>query len=373
MLLMTRHPDVMKEELRELETRVSELRLRQAVIVNELDKVNTAGADGHRSMPDWVSSWLDVEHSGASELVSAARLIGKYRPINFRLAEGQITFDRALATMRLAEAGADPATVQHSESLDLQGVRRLTANQRRIGRRDERAVAADRFMSVQPTLDESAYRISGLLPGTDGRLFEQALYERADEMRFLPGGDIIARGQRQADALIAMAMDSRDRNRSDDGASSGSQVSVFVDLDQANGTGGESGCAIQYGPRVGPDTLEELLCTGTVQVIGLTDGRPVVTSDASRVIPRSVRSFVADRDGGCTVAGCASRYRLEPHHIIPRALGGSHGPENLTTLCWFHHHVAVHLQGFRIDPDSPPLKRRLIKPRTGSDPPRTPE
>jgi len=370
MLLMTCHPASMKEELRDLETQISELRLRQAVIVNELDKINTAGADGHRSMPDWVSSWLDVDHAGASELVSAARLIGKYRPINFRLAEGQITFDRALATMRLAEAGADPATVRHSESLDLAGVRRLTARQRRVGRGDERAVAADRFVSVQPTLDESAYRISGLLPGTDGRLFERALYERADEMRRLPGGDITTRGQRQADALVAMAMDSHDRDRNGDGPSPGSQVSVFVDLDQANGTGGESGCAIQYGPRVGPDTLEELLCTGSVQVIGLSEGKPIVTSGSIGVIPPAVRRFVAHRDGGCTIGGCTSRYRLEPHHIVPRSRGGTHEPENLTTLCWFHHHVAIHRHGFRIDPDSPPSRRRLTRVPAGPDPPR---
>lgn len=370
MLLMTHHPDVMKEELRELETQISELRLRQAVIVNELDKVNTAGADGHRSMPDWVSSWLDVEHAGASELVSAARLIGKYRPINLRLAEGRITFDRALATMRLAEVGADEATVLHSESLDLAGVRRLTAMQRRVGRRDEREVAADRFLAVQPTLDESAYRVSGVLTGTDGRLFERSLYERADEMRLLPGGENTTRGQRQADALVAMAMDSLDRNRSDDGASPGAQVSVFVDLDEANGTGGESGSAIEYGPRVGPNTLEELLCTGSVRVIGLSGGKAIATSDAARVIPAAVRRLVAHRDGGCTIVGCTSRYRLEPHHIIPRSRGGTHDPENLTTLCWFHHHIAVHLQGFHIDPDSPPSQRRLTRLPAGPDPPR---
>ncbi|MEA3501731.1 MAG: HNH endonuclease, partial [Actinomycetota bacterium] len=66
---------------------------------------------------------------------------------------------------------------------------------------------------------------------------------------------------------------------------------------------------------------------------------------------------------------CTSRYRLEPHHIVLRSDGGTHDPENLTTLCWFHHHVAVHQQGFRIDPNSPALCRRLIRTPVGPDPP----
>jgi hypothetical protein len=146
-------------------------------------------------------------------------------------------------------------------------------------------------------------------------------------------------------------------------------VSILVDLDQANGTGGESGVGIEYGPRVGPAMLEELLCTGSVQVIGLQDGKPVVTSRASRAIPPAVRRLVAARDSGCTIAGCTSRYRLEPHHIIHRSDGGTHDPENLTTLCWFHHHIAIHQQGLSIDPGSPPLRRRLVRSRTGPDPP----
>ena len=47
----------------------------------------------------------------------------------------------------------------------------------------------------------------------------------------------------------------------------------------------------------------------------------------------------------------------------PRAWGGNHDPDNLITLCWYHHHVAIHQMGFRIDPDSPTHRRRLIPPQ----------
>ena len=175
MLWSTRSSADKRRELRELEVQVSDLRLRQAVIVNDLDKVNVAAGDGYRSMPDWVGAEIDVSRVAASELVTAARLLAKNRRINHRLAEGLITFDRALAMMRLAQAGADAATLKHSESLDLASVGRLTARQRHVARRDEHEAFAERYVSIQPTLDESAWRAallsrrSTIVPTSFGR------------------------------------------------------------------------------------------------------------------------------------------------------------------------------------------------------------
>ena len=75
-------------------------------------------------------------------------------------------------------------------------------------------------------------------------------------------------------------------------------ATVFVDAGLAAATGGEAGAEIEYGPKVGPATLERILCGGAVQLIGLTDGRPVVVSDGARAIPPAVRRFVVWRDGG---------------------------------------------------------------------------
>ena len=72
--------------------------------------------------------------------------------------------------------------------------------------------------------------------------------------------------------------------------------------------------------------------------------------------------------GQCSIEGCRSRYRLQPHHIHQRAHGGNHDPDNLITLCWYHHHVAIHQMGFQIDPDSPTHRRRLL-PKHNTGPP----
>jgi hypothetical protein len=319
---------------------------------------------------EWVASTLDLSRTNASDLVYVTRWFARFRSIEDRFVEGLASFDRAVATLRLASTGAAPELIEDSYRMDLHRVARLTARQRRVSRVDEHRAFMERFFMVQPTLDESSWRLAGQLPGFEGRIVEKALHDRAEAFRTLPGGEWSTRAQRQADALVAMAEDSLDRSPEDEPtASTGPSVTVFIDLDQANGSGGEHGAEVEYGPRVGPNTLETLLCTGSVQIVGLEAGRPVVTTDSTKAIPPAVRRFVSWRDGGCTIDGCQSRYRLEHHHIRPRSHRGNHHPDNLTTLCWYHHHVAIHGQGFRIDSHSPPQRRLLIRTRAGPDPP----
>ena len=150
-------------------------------------------------------------------------------------------------------------------------------------------------------------------------------------------------------------------------------VTVFVDATEAAPTNGETGVQVEAGPQVGPHTLEAILCDGIIEVTARTqDGTPLAIGRRSRVIPPRLRRFVLHRDAaGCTIAGCVSRYRLQVHHIQPWSKGGRTDPENLTTVCWFHHHVVIHGQGFTIDKTSPPQRRRLLRPRNHAPPQRT--
>jgi ssDNA-binding Zn-finger/Zn-ribbon topoisomerase 1 len=51
-----------------------------------------------------------------------------------------------------------------------------------------------------------------------------------------------------------------------------------------------------------------------------------------------LRAVVINRDSNrCQVTGCPSRLGLHVHHIRPVSMGGSHTPDNLVSLCDFHH------------------------------------
>jgi hypothetical protein len=196
-----------------------------------------------------------------------------------------------------------------------------------------------------------------------GRCFIEALDAKTDRLPPDPDGNH-SRTTRYADALWAISLDSL---AGSDGATIESAtplLTVFIDATDAAPTGGETGVVIETGPRVGPATIEAILCNGIVEVTGRTqDGTPLGMGRRTRTIPPRLKRFILARDGGvCTIEGCISRYRLQPHHITPWSLGGDTDAENLTTLCWFHHHVVIHGRGFTINPDTPPQRRRLNRP-----------
>jgi hypothetical protein len=73
--------------------------------------------------------------------------------------------------------------------------------------------------------------------------------------------------------------------------------------------------------------------------------------------------------GRCVVDGCNSRYRLQPHHIQHREFKGDNDLDNLALICWYHHHVVLHRMNLKLDPASPPHRRRFIGWRHTVDPP----
>lgn len=246
--------------------------------------------------------------------------------------------------------------------MNIDTVHKMTRAQRRLRAKDEYREYAERFVSIRPTLDRSAWTLSGRLPGPMGSLIEEALAKRADAIRLETGADAGSRSQRQADALTAICQDSMEGDSSAESPTirpAAGVVTVFVDARKDDPVG----CAseIPAGPQVGPAVLEALLCGGSVRVVGMDRETPIATTATTRAIPPAMRAAVLHRDGGCSIDGCHSRYRLEPHHIVAWSAGGDHSIENLTTLCWYHHHVAVHGEGFVIDVDSPPGRRRLLR------------
>jgi hypothetical protein len=376
--------DTLEQELLELESIKARACARQVVVLREVDRRQVPLGDGCRTLAEWTAGRLDVTRETALRLTSATRLLDD-SPLEVELSEGA-SFDRIYETARLSAAGASDQVVDRSRGFDLTGVRRLVAQHRRMSRIDEQEAFEGRRVMLQPSLDRSHSRLWGDLPSLDAAVFELALVHKADSLPVLPDGTRGPAGQRLADALVAIAADyltstsgnSTTRDHSGDDfedtttanseptAMPGPQVTAFVDLNLAANSGGQTGISLVGGPRIGVQVLEELLCTGHVELTGILrtdqETRLVAFGDNTAPIPPRLRRYVLARDGGCTASGCWSRYRLQPHHISHRADGGSNHPDNLTVLCWFHHHVVVHGMGYRIDPDSPAGNHRFLPP-----------
>ena len=283
-----------------------------------------------------------------------------------------IGFDRAVAVCRFARRDDSCDILGETAGFDIAGIRIRTARRRRLAPVDEEMSFEQRYVAIQPNLDESAWTLSGRLPGYAGRVVVAALEARADSFPYGPTVNP-SRTTRNADALWAISQDSITGDNGTAVDSHGPVVSIFVDATEAAATNAETGITVEGGPQVGLNTLQAILCDGVVEVTARTsDGTPLAVGRRTRVIPPRLRRFILHRDGGvCTISGCVSRYRLQVHHTTPWSEGGRTDAENLSTVCWFHHHVVIHGHGFTIDPNSPPQRRRLTRPRIHAPPHRT--
>ncbi|NOY57104.1 MAG: DUF222 domain-containing protein [Actinobacteria bacterium] len=359
--------DGLEQELAGLEMLIGRARARQMTLLAEVDRRQIPLGDGCRSMCEWVSSRLDVAPETASALTHTAKALTDAPGVGDALSAGRVSFDRAVELCRYAATGADDP-VESVWHLDIAGLRRAVAHRRRLTRRQQTASFTDRYVAMQPNLDETSWHLWGILGGVDGRIVEEALVHRADRFPALPDGTRPTLGQRNADALISIAQDSLDATTATGTAAP--LVSIFVNAGEAARTGAETGVCLDTGIRIGPESLAEALCTGSIETITVAGERPLTVGRKTRVISPPLRRAILHRDhGSCTADGCTSRYRLQPHHVTPFSQGGRTDPDNLTTLCWYHHHVVIHGMGYTIDHDSPPGRLRFRKPQGGPDPP----
>ena len=313
---------------------IARIRARQMSDLAVLDEAQVATADGSRSLGEWVAARCDVSPETARTLVRTMRRLGDRPDLEDRLAAGEVSFDRIEAVSRI------PEDVGLLEYADVAGVRREAAKRARVSAEDEYRSARDRFLVLQPSLDESWWRLWGGLDGASGALVDKALTEAADNLPELPDGETADLGWRRATALVETLTS---------GETVPTPVSVIVDARHAAETSAESGVILESGIGVGREALGRILCDAEVEVIARAeDGRYMDYGRRQRTAPPALkRALLAKYGFRCAADGCDSRYRLEVHHRIPWAEGGRTDQADLIVLCWFHHHVVVHQRGFR--------------------------
>jgi hypothetical protein len=318
----------------------------EAILVGDLEWFDTAQvftADGCRNLSEWTASRLDVGSDTARTLVRTMRRTADKPWIRQALADGSISFDRAEALSRISE------NVGALDHLDISGLRREAADRVELTSEDETRSAQDRYLILQPSLDESWWTLRGGLDGVTG------LTRKADELPELPDGSRGSLAWRRATALYELASG---------GSSPQAQVTVFVDAEKATPTNGKTGVRLLAGPRVGAQALQAVLCNCVTEVtVNGEDGTPMVYGRTRRIVTPSLRRAELARTGGhCEIDGCDSTYRVEVHHVNHWFPEGRTDPDNLVVLCWFHHHIAVHEQGFQIHKHPKHGRLRLRKP-----------
>jgi len=361
--------DAMEQELVRLEGLVSRVRARQVAIIEAVDSLQVPYWDGTRSLKEWIAGRLDIQPRNAADMAVLAKTVPG--PIRDSLKAGVVSVDRAAATTRLVNTGADQGALDQADGVSVGQIGQLVARHRSMTPTDEATVFKMRRLWFQPNLGNTMAVGSFAMPGADAESLIAAVDKRADEIIDPEDPMRPCLEQRRIDGLLSLALDAT-HPTGEGVAPLRLKAQIFIDATECARTNGEAGAITRSGLKVGPNTLEEILCAGETQTTLIyTDGLKAVPTDGDRA-PQRTRDYVFFRDGACTADGCTSRYRLEPHHITPQSWGGTHEPDGLTLLCWFHHHIVVHQQGFTIDPQSPPRRRRFLPPGVTRAPPQDP-
>lgn len=349
--------DDLEQILIEVEHQIAKHRAVQIAALQLIDLAQVATADGARNLSEWVAGRLDVGLNTSRDLVRTMRRIEHRHDLRAALADGSASFDRVEAASRITESGPDPLSLH----LDVNGVRREAAHRARTSREEERRSFLDRYLVMQPTLDQSWWKLWGGLDGVTGAIVDTALSEAADQLPVDPdGGQARDVAWRKATALAQLCV-------SDDPPPA--QISVFIEAALAAPTDGEAGVYLEAGPGIGRLALEGLLCESFTEITVSSDGgEPMRYGRRSRAIPPALRRAIRRRDGNrCVIDGCDSRNRLQVHHVVPWSRGGATDPSNLITVCWYHHHIAIHQRG--LEPYSHPEHGRIRLRRAGRAPP----
>jgi hypothetical protein len=311
---------------------MNRLHAEELLDLEELDYRQVATGDGCRSLSEWVAGRLDVSTETAKSLVRTMRRTVDRTDLREALESG-VSFDRVEALSKISDK------IGLLEHLDVAGVQREAAIRNRMTEEDEQRSSDDQFLVLQPSLDESWWKLWGGLDGVSGALVDKALNETADQLSEHSQGERMPSSWYRATALTQLCV-------SDDPPPA--QVTIHLDARHAAHTNGQAGVVLEAGPRVGRQALEAVLCEAVVEVTATNeDGVPMVYGRKTRTIPPALRRFILHRDGlTCQADSCPSRHRLQIHHLIPWSQGGTTDPDNLITLCWYHHQIVVHQQGF---------------------------
>jgi hypothetical protein len=257
--------DQLEQEVVALEAIGSRVRAEQMLLVGELDRRQVALGDGCKSMSEWVAGRLDVAPETAATLVRTTRRLQDLPETSKRLQAGEMSFDRVVELARLADGEDEQTLLDRAWQWDVAGLRRRVAARRRLTPADEQRMQREQHLVMQPNLDRSRWDIWGAVPGVAGAVIDRALQERADSLPTLP--DMRSgRAHRNALALTAICQDTLDGAVAA-GGSAAPLATVFVDATLAAASDGEAGVTVAAGPRVGPDTLQAILCAGRVEVI----------------------------------------------------------------------------------------------------------
>ena len=323
------------------------------VLLADLDDSRVWEPNGYASMNQWLVDQHGVSQATAAQWLRVGHALRDLPELHKKFRSGELSWDKAKAATRLAANSTDTAVADLATS---SSATELAREAHRIRREEFGDAHGDRYLKWWWDDTRPVLHIEGRLPDAQGVVVAKALdlitQERLPDPRYERADHIWEHYEaRCADALYRMASQALGADSAPD------KATVLVHVDAAELAAGVGYGSVPEGPVLIPDTVLRFACDARIQaVVEGEDSQTIGIGRVSRSIPPWLRRQILDRDGGCAFPGCGRIRWVHIHHIKHWAHGGPTDPDNLVTLCGFHHRL-LHEDGWTISGDP---NRRII-------------
>lgn len=284
-----------------------------------------AGDGGVRSPQHFlqVFGWLSPAH--ANQLVTVAARGSELPEVMHLMEQGRLSLDQAAIVAQHVPAEFSAGGAELAEKMTVSQLRRTLSRYsfHDVGDPSGEPVSLPERPELTIGNHGRRFRLHFETTPDRGALVEQAIREAKDAL-FTAGNPHAT----LADGLVEIATRSL-AGVATPGRRDHYRVMIHLDV---NGHGwlGKKGALPQA-------LLDKILCEGKIIPVWESEGSPVSVGRAQRIVPQRTRRLVEDRDRGCRYPGCPVTGFLENHHLIHWADGGATDPENLVSLCPYHH------------------------------------
>jgi hypothetical protein len=353
------------ELLRSLVAEVTEIRVRENVVLQkiaELDRRGAAGELGYKNLPQVLRHAARWDLTTAKKWVTNAALLGgEITPTGSELApelpvtaeavaEGALSVEHVAVVaevMKGLPVEAEDSVVSFAREHEPSAVR---AFGKELAYRLFQDDPEPRDPEPAPQVNQHVMRwkngmleIRALLDTVTGAKYEALLDPLAKPRpeTAADGPDLRSRAEREGDALAELVdlMLRADQLPEHGGETVTLTVTMRYD-DLAEQVGQAT---LDNGERIPAEQVRRLACdAGIIPLVLGAKSQPMNIGRKTRAFPAGIRRILVARDRGCAFPGCGRPPKqCDAHHLRHWADGGETSVDNATLLCR-HHHTLVH-------------------------------
>jgi hypothetical protein len=315
-------------------------------VVAEYDRREAWREDGATSMADWLAARRGRAHRQTKEWTRVARSLEDLPAIEASFSEARLSFDQLAPVTKLASPETDESVADQAPACTAAQLETAARRSRPVPLAEANEAHRRRYLRLRWDTDDRFLSVSGRLADTEGAVLERAIAALAQAAPPDPNTGVHDDFEsRCADALCELASTALAEGAHAD------RAMVVVHTEPAVLGGAEGWAEIDHGPQIAAETARRLGCDARWQLVAEDGaGRALGLGRRTRQIPRWLAAQLRRRDGGCRFPGCGRQRWLHAHHIWHWPKGGPTDPDNLVSLCRYHHRLC-HEGGWRIEGD----------------------